>query len=105
MKRYVAAAYGATGVLRGFKNANSNIWAHPETEMDFGDGPKLADALVRRGYHVVVDQSETESPTWAVVYNSATPPYKPYHFMCHWTDAYFHPYEPSAYHTTWEDWK
>lgn len=52
-------------------------WYLQEIEMDYGDGKKLADALIAKGYDVKYDEDEE---MWEAEGS-------------HWSDCYWYPYE------------
>ncbi len=57
---------------KGYEDA----WYLKEIEMDYGDGKKLADALIAKGYDVKYDEDDE---MWSLD-------------DCHWGDCYWYPY-------------
>lgn len=53
-------------------------WYLKEIEMDFGDGKKLADALIAKGYNVEYNEDDE---MWELKDKD-----------CHWGDCYWYPY-------------
>lgn len=63
------------------RSGDSDLWNYSEIEMDFGDGPKLAKYLKSKNKTVNYDE---RNEVWYIPSE------------CHWTDAYFYPYEYNA---------
>ena len=70
--------YGYEDVLCVIENEEGfeDGWYQKEIEMHFGDGEKLADALIEKGYEVKYDSMWK---MWSMD-------------DCHWSDCYWYPY-------------
>ena len=70
--------YGYEDVLCVIENEEGfeDGWYQQEIEMNYGDGEKLADALIEKGYEVKYDSM------WKMWWMDD----------CHWSDCYWYPY-------------
>jgi hypothetical protein len=70
--------YGYEDVIHVIDNDEGyeDGWYLKEIEMDFGDGKKLADALIAKGYKVKGNEDDN---LWSLE-------------DCHWDDCYWYPY-------------